>query len=136
MVEIGEGKQSEKRKFDARRVQVPTANLAGSWELTVPYQPGITFRATLKVAQTGSALTGTYVGEQGETPVTDGLILGDEIIAAVACNRDGKKYKLKYTGRVTQDTIKGSVDYDFDGMTGFLPFEGKRLAAPKANGKK
>ena len=102
--------------------------MAGSWKLTVAYQPGITFEPTLKLAQTGSVLTGTYVGEQGETAITDGLILGDEIMFTVTCKRDGKQYKLKYTGAVKQDTITGSVDYDFDGVTGFLPFVGKRLS--------
>jgi hypothetical protein len=135
-VEIGAGNQSEKRKFEAQRVQIPTANIAGEWKLTVPYQPGLTFEATLKLSQTGSALTGSYVGERGETPIADGLILGDEIIFAVASNRDGKKYKLKYTGRVNEDTIKGSIDYDFDGMIGYLPFEGKRASSAKKSENK
>jgi hypothetical protein len=76
-------------------------------------------------------LTGAYVGEQGETAINDGLILGDEVMFTVVCKRDGKKYKLKYTGTVKQDTITGNVDYDFDGLTGFLPFEGKRLSGVK-----
>jgi hypothetical protein len=126
-VEIGEGNQADKRKFKAERVQVPTANIAGSWKLTVTYQQGTTFGPTVKLAQTGSALTGTYLGEQGETPITDGLVLGDEVMFTVACTRDGKKYKLKYTGKVKPDAIEGGVDYDFDGMIGFLPFAGKRL---------
>jgi hypothetical protein len=135
-VEVGEGKQADKRKFDAQRVQVPTANIAGVWKLTVTYQSGITFGPTAKLAQTGSALTGTYVGEQGATPITDGLVLGDEVMFTVACSRDGKKYKLKYTGKVTQDAIQGGVEYDFDGMLGFLPFEGTRVPDPKSTGKK
>jgi hypothetical protein len=134
-VEIGEGNQVDKRKFDAQRVHIPTANIAGDWELTVSYEKGTTFDPTVKLAQTGSSLTGTYVGEHGETPITDGLVLGDEVMFTVACNRDGKKYKLKYTGKVTHDAIQGGVDYDFDGMIGFLPFEGKRLPDSKSNGK-
>ena len=131
-VEIGEGKHAGKLPFEARRVQTPTANVAGMWRLTVAYQPGVTFQPTLKLAQTGSALSGAYAGEQGETPITNGLVLGDEILFEVARNREGKNYKLKYTGRVAGDIIKGRVNYDFDGMIGALDFEARRAdGAPK-----
>jgi hypothetical protein len=130
-VQIGKEDQADKLKFAAQRVRTPTAQVAGSWKLTVAYQQGITFNSTLDLVQTGSALSGTYVGEQGQTPITDGLILGDEILFEVARNRDGKSYKLKYTGTVVGDTIKGSVVYNFDGLTGALNFEGKRVSGLK-----
>jgi hypothetical protein len=134
-VEIGEGAQSDRRKFEAQRVQTKTADVAGSWLLSVAYEPGATFASTLKLTQTGSALTGAYIGEHGETPIADGLILGDEIIFRVVCTRDGKSYRLKYNGTVRDDSMKGSVDYDFDGMIGALSFEGKRSSAPKTTAK-
>jgi hypothetical protein len=130
-VEIGEGKQTASRKFEAQRVQTKTAQVAGGWKLTVPYQQGITFESTVKLSQQGSALTGSYLGDQGETPISDALVLGDEITFEVSRNRDGKKYKLKYSGKITGDTIKGSVDYNFDSMAGVLDFEGKRLNGEK-----
>jgi hypothetical protein len=130
-VQIGKSEQADKLKFAAQRVQSPTAQVAGAWKLTVAYQQGINFNSTLDLVQTGSALTGTYVGEQGPTPIADGLILGDEILFEVARNRDGKSYKLKYTGTVAGDTIKGSVAYNFDGLTGSLDFEGKRVGGIK-----
>src|SRR5262245_18615835 len=130
-VQIGKEDQADKLKFAAQRVRTPTAQVAGSWKLTVAYQQGITFNATLDLVQTGSALSGTYMGEQGQTPITDGLILGDEILFEVARNPDGKSYKLKYAGTVAGDTIKGSVVYNFDGLTGALDFEGKRVSGLK-----
>jgi hypothetical protein len=127
-VQIGDGNQADTLKFEARRVQIPTADVAGSWQLTVAYQEGTTFAATVKLAQTGSGLSGTYVGEQGETPISNGLILGDQILFEVARNRDGKRYRLKYNGTVKGDAVKGSVTYDFDGIAGLLDFAGKRLS--------
>jgi hypothetical protein len=57
----------------------------------------------------------------------EALILGDEIAFEVARERDGRKYRLRYQGKVKGDTLAGSVDYSFDGMTGLLDFEGKRV---------
>jgi hypothetical protein len=79
------------------------------------------------------ALSGTYVGEQGETPLRDAIVLGDEVTFEVAREREGKRYKLRYQARVQGDRLTGSVGYNFDGMTGQLDFEGKRIPTePKA----
>jgi hypothetical protein len=121
------GKDSAKVKFRAQKVQVPTANVAGTWKLRVPLKTGEVFEPTLKLVQEGSSFSGTYMGEQGETPVMEALILGDEIAFEVARERDGKKYRLRYQGKVKGDSLAGSVDYSFDGMTGLLEFEGKRV---------
>jgi hypothetical protein len=126
----------KRTKEDAAKAKTPTANIGGTWKLKVPYKSGNVFEPTLKLVQAGSGLTGTYVGEQGETAIADGLLLGDEFVFEVARERDGKHFKLKYQGKVQGDTLKGSVDYDFDGLTGALDFEGKRQAAPDSNSEK
>jgi hypothetical protein len=123
-------------KFEATRVPSPNADVAGTWKFRVPLKEGPTFEPTVKLVQEGSALSGTYIGEQGATPVADALIFGDELTFEVARDRDGKKYRLRYQAKVRGDSIKGVVDYDFDGMAGSLDFEGKRLARPaQAAGK-
>jgi hypothetical protein len=135
-VALGEGKQTATLKFEAQKIQTPTVNIAGSWKLKVPFKPGPSFEPTLKLVQTGSVFSGTYAGEQGDTAIADALILGDEFTFEVARSRDGKSYKLRYQGKVKGDTIKGSVDYDFDGIIGVLDFEGQRVGGSSSVSEK
>jgi hypothetical protein len=130
-VTFGTGKDAATLKFQAEKINTPTAQVAGTWKLQVPFKQGQTFAPVLKLTQAGSSLSGTYQGEQGETPIADALIFGDEFTFEVNRARDGKKYKLRYQGKVAGETMKGSVEYDFDGINGFLDFEGKRISQTK-----
>ena len=121
------GKDAVALKVQAENLETPTANVAGTWKLTVLFKPGQPFEHTLKLVQTGSSLSGTYHGEQGETPIAGGLIFGDELTFEVIRERSGNKYRLRYQGKVSGEMMKGSVEYDFDGIGGFLDFEGKRI---------
>jgi len=115
-VKLGTGKDTVTLKFQAHKIQASTVNLAGTWKLKVPFkQGGTTFEPTLKLTQEGNSFTGTYQGEQGETKIADGLIFGEEFSFEVLREREGKRYRLKYQGKVKGETIKGFADYDFDG---------------------
>jgi hypothetical protein len=135
-VTLGAGKQTASLKFQAQKVETPTAKIDGIWKLKVHYKDGVTFEPTLKITQTGSAFSGSYTGEQGDTPIAEALIFGDEFTFEVVRERDKKGYRLKYQGKVIGDTLKGTVDYEFDGIVGNLEFEGKRVAAADANAAK
>jgi hypothetical protein len=125
---VGDGNQKQSAKFEAEKSKAHTADVAGTWKLKVPMKDGPTFEPTVTLKQTGGAVSGSYTGEQGETPVADGLVLGDELTFEVNKQKDGKSYKLRYQGKVNGDMIKGNVDYNFDGITGFMDFDGKRVA--------
>ena len=114
----------------------PTANAAGNWKLHVAVKDGPTFEPTLKLTQTGTLLQGTYVGEQGETAIKNALVFGDEVTFDVTRERDGKKYRLHYQGKINGDTLDGSLDYDFDGINGILTFRGERVTGPTARSDK
>jgi hypothetical protein len=135
-VKLGTGKQTATMKFEAQKMQTPTANVAGTWKLKVPFTPDQVFEPTLKLTQTGSVFSGTYAGEHGDTKIADALILGDEFTFEVARETDGKKYRLRYQGKVKGDTLKGNVDYDFDGIAGFLSFDGQRVAGGNSASEK
>jgi hypothetical protein len=122
--------------FQGERLKTPTVSTAGTWKLRIALKDGPTFEPTLKLAEVGNALKGVYVGEQGETSISNALIFGDEVTFDVARDRDGKKYRLHFQGKITGDTLSGNVDYDFDGMTGYAGFTGARVAAPEASAAK
>jgi hypothetical protein len=133
-VQFVNSNQPVKLPFEAARVKIPTADVAGTWKFHVPLKGGPTFEPTVTLSQQGSALSGSYVGDQGATPVGDALIFGNELTFEVARDRDGKKYRLRYQARVHGDTLQGVVDYDFDGIAGSIDFDGKRQShsAPPA----
>ncbi len=124
----GDGNEKFSFKFDAEKSRAKTADVNGVWKLKVPMKNGPTFEPTIKLTQTGGAVVGTYTGEQGDTPLNDALVMGDEFTFEVNRQKDGKSYKLRYQGKVDGDTLKGDVDYNFDGISGFYSFEGKRVA--------
>ncbi len=121
------GNQTLSVKLEGQKSRTQTADVSGTWKLKVPTKDGSTFEPTLKLTQAGSGVTGKYVGEQGETELTDAIVLGDEFSFEVARKRDGKSFKLRYVGKVNGDKLQGTVDYNFDGMTGFFDFEGQRV---------
>jgi hypothetical protein len=122
--------------FQGERQKAATANAGGTWKLKVALKDGPTLEPTLKLTQTGTTLKGAYVGEQGETPISNALIFGEEITFDVNRERDGKKYRLHYQGKVKGDALIGSVDYDFDGIIGFVDFKGERVSASTASSDK
>ena len=42
-------------------------------------------------------------------------------------------FKVVYMGKPRGDSIKGTIDYDFNGNTGTVDFEGKRLWEKEKN---
>ena len=122
--------------FEGQRLKTPTVNAAGIWKLHIVLKEGPVFDPTVKLSEAGNALKGVYVGEQSETSVSNALVFGEEMTFDVARDRDGKKYRLHFQGKVKADALSGTVDYDFDGMTGYVSFTGERAAAPQASADK
>jgi len=122
--------------FQGERLKTPTVSTAGTWKLRIALKDGLTFEPTLKLADVGNALKGVYVGEQGETSISNALIFGDEVTFDVARDRGDKKYRLHFQGKVKGDALNGTVDYDFDGMTGYAGFTGARVGAHEASAAK
>jgi hypothetical protein len=122
--------------FQGDRLKTPAVHAAGTWKLRIALKEGPTFEPTLKVTENGSAVKGVYVGDQGETSITNALIFGDELTFDVARDRGDKKYRLHFQGKIQGDALSGNADYDFDGMTGYVPFTGARVAPAQATAEK
>jgi hypothetical protein len=124
--------------FQGERIKASTVSTSGTWKLHTAPKDGLTFEPTVKLTQAGNAIKGVYIGEQGETPITNAILFGDEVSFDVARERGDKKYRLHFTGKIKGDTLTGNVDYDFDGMSGYIPVTGERVAAaaPQASAEK
>ena len=82
------------------------ANVDGKWVAQVPGQGGQTREVTFTFKADGAKLTGTVSGRQGDAPISDGTIKGDDISFTQTLEFQGNSVKLTYTGKVSGDEIK------------------------------
>jgi hypothetical protein len=82
------------------------ANVDGKWVAQVPGRGGQTSETTFTFKADGAKLTGTVTGRQGEAPISDGMIKGDDISFTQTFEVQGNSIKVIYTGKVTGDEIK------------------------------
>src|SRR5258708_31487307 len=85
-------------------------NPTGTWKWTVNFG-GQDREMTLKLKLNGDKLTGSMPGRDGqETAIEDGKYKDGEVSFQVTRERQGNKFTIKYTGKVSWDTIKGKIE--------------------------
>ena len=77
----------------------------GKWVAQVPGQNGQTRETTFNFKVEGGKLTGTVSGRQGDNPISDGTVKGDEVSFTVVANFNGNSIKLLYKGKVSGDDL-------------------------------
>ncbi len=82
------------------------ADVTGKWTAQVPGRGGETRETTFNFKVDGEKLTGTMSGMQGEIPISDGKVKGDEISFVVTMSFGGNEVKFNYKGKVSGDEIK------------------------------
>jgi hypothetical protein len=82
------------------------ADINGKWTAEVPGRGGQSQETTFTFKVEGDKLTGTMSGRQGDTPIADGKVSGDEISFTVTRERQGATIKQLYKGKVAGDEIK------------------------------
>jgi hypothetical protein len=93
---------------------VMAADITGKWKTEMPGRDGTPMVTTYTFKVEGDKLTGTISGRQGDTPITDGKISGDDISFAVVRTMQGQERKMEYKGKVSGDEIKLSVQFGPD----------------------
>ena len=83
-----------------------TADVSGKWTAQVPGRDGQPQETTFTFKVEGDKLTGAVSGRQGDTPIADGKVSGDEISFTVTRERQGNVIKQLYKGKVAGDEIK------------------------------
>ena len=82
-------------------------DVTGTWELNVESPMGS--RASDAIfTQSGGTLAGKMVSPRGEVPLK-GTIAGDDIKFGINVNVQGQDLQIDYTGKVTGDTMSGTV---------------------------
>ena len=83
-------------------------DIAGTWRIDVDFLAGRSTHA-LTLEQDGETLSGRYrFGfTSGEV---EGVVRGDEIDLRTSFRHEGRGVSYRYTGQVTDDTMRGTVD--------------------------
>lgn len=112
------------------------ANPTGTWTWSTPGRDGGEARkSTLKLKAEGEKVTGSISspgrqgGEARETTIENGKIKGEDVSFDVTREFNGNKVTMKYSGKISGDTIKGKIDTERDGNTRSRDWEAKREAA-------
>src|SRR5262245_6336971 len=101
------------------------ADATGTWKWTTTFN-NQSREATLKLKQDGDKLSGAYVGQSGESPISDAKIEGDKISFKVTRERDGNKFTTAYSGTLKDDTITGKQERERDGQKNSSDWVAKR----------
>jgi len=119
MLTLGFTASAEEKKID------PT----GTWKSSYTNQDGQVRESTIKLKVEGDKLTGTVSGRNNDTAIEQGKIKGDEISFQVTREFGGNKVVIKYTGKVSGDTIKGKSESQRDGQPQTRDWVAKKEAA-------
>jgi hypothetical protein len=83
------------------------SDVNGKWVAQVPGRGGQTREQTFNFKADGKKLTGTVSGMQGDNPISDGTINGDDISFSTTFNgQGGNSVKILFKGKVSGDEIK------------------------------
>ena len=82
------------------------ADISGKWTAQVPGRDGQTRETTITLKQDGEKLTGTTSGMNGDMPISDGTVKGDDVAFTVVANFNGNEVKMLYKGKIGAEGIK------------------------------
>jgi hypothetical protein len=81
------------------------ADVTGKWVAQIPGRQGNT-ETTFNFKVEGTNLTGTMSNPQGESPITEGKVNGDNISFVIVMKRGDMEMKTTWKGVVSGDEIK------------------------------
>src|SRR5262249_29165079 len=104
-----------------------THPLDGSWRWNFTMPDGSASRPKLTLAFENGKLTGSITFRPGtETRITNAVIDGDQIRFQVVRQRDGQVVVTSYSGKWTDQLIKGSIESNWAGEKQTYAWEAKR----------
>jgi hypothetical protein len=114
--------QTQSRDWEAKRVADPT----GTWKWSVTFN-NQTREMTLKLKLEGGKLTGAMVRQGQETAIQDAKYKDGDVSFTVVRERNGQKMTSKFSGKVSDDTIKGKIEFERQGQAQSRDWEAKRV---------
>lgn len=87
-------------------VSLFAADPSGKWTWEMEGRDGQKRTQTMTLKAEGDKLTGSMQGRQGERPISDGKISGDDISFSMTMQMGGESRKLLYKGKIAGDELK------------------------------
>ena len=125
------------REFDweAKR-STELEDVLGNWKFKIEIDEGNVLEPSIRFTKEGDKLKGEYVGPRdAQREATNIKVVDNKLTFEISGENNGNAFKVVYTGKPRGDSIKGTIDYDFNGNTGTVDFEGKRLQEKEKNGE-
>jgi hypothetical protein len=82
------------------------ADISGKWSGDMPGRGGDMTPTTFTFKADGDKLTGSMTGPQGDIPLKEGKVSGDQIAFSTTLDFGGNTIKIVYKGTVAGDQIK------------------------------
>ena len=108
------------------------ANATGTWKYSVNINDQAR-ESTIKLKQEGDKLTGTVTSgfNNQEAKIEDGKVKDGEVSFKVVRDFNGQKITIKYSGKLSADTIKGKMEIEVEGQPMSRDWEAKRAKDSK-----
>ena len=124
-IEFSSDRGSREFDWEAKR-STELADVLGKWQFKIETQDGVLV-PSVTFSQEGGKIKGAYVSRFGEREAKNINVTDNKLTFEISGENDGNQFKVVYTGKPRGDSIKGTVDYDFNGNTGSADFTGKLL---------
>ena len=99
---------------------------SGTWKWSFT-RNNETRETTLKLKLEGDKLSGSITGRDNtESPIADASFKDGQVAFSVTRERDGRKFTIKYAGKLEGDTIKGTRESERNGEKQTRDWEAKR----------
>ena len=85
---------------------IAAADISGKWAGDVPGRGGDMTPMTFTFQVDGDKLTGSMTGPQGEVPLQDGKVSGDQIAFSTTLDFGGNTVKIIYKGTLSGEQLK------------------------------
>ena len=82
------------------------ADISGKWTGDMPGRGGQTASTTFTFKADGEKLTGTMTGPQGEVPLQEGKLAGNQISFSTTQDFGGNSVKILYKGTLSGEEMK------------------------------
>ena len=93
-------------------VSVFAADPSGKWTWEMEGRDGQKRTSTLTLKAEGDKLTGAMSGRQGERPIENATISGDDISFSITMQMGGESRKMNYKGKLAGDELKLTMTVD------------------------
>ncbi len=124
-IEFSSDRGSREFDWEAKR-STELVDVLGKWQFKIETQNGV-IEPSVTFSQEGDKIKGAYVSRLGEREAKNIKVNENKLTFEISGENDGNQFKVVYTGKPRGDSIKGTVDYDFNGTTGSTDFTGKLL---------